>query len=153
MLAGDPPDLVGHTTRPRADVLFAFAGGRGTADCQRAAAAMDIPIVRIHPVAEPRVWNRHHGDAPGPSVYVGRGTPLGNPFRLGQSPPSEILDQYRRWLWSRLNPACPDYDRAAEQAIDSLGAEASLVCSCWPSPCHAEVIVRAWRYRKKARAA
>lgn len=28
----------------------------------------------------PRVWNKHHKNAPADAVYIGRGSPWGNPF-------------------------------------------------------------------------
>jgi hypothetical protein len=104
-------------------------------------------------VAEPRLWNRHHGNPPGPALYVGRGSPLGNPFtlepgddRLTAAP--RILGAYRRWLWARVDQGSTEFDPAVVSAIDSITAEHFLVCSCWPSLCHAEVIVRAWRHRR-----
>jgi hypothetical protein len=32
----------------------------------------------------PRVYNKHHGNAPADAVYIGRGSPYGNRFVIGE---------------------------------------------------------------------
>jgi len=32
----------------------------------------------------PRVYNRHHGDAPPDAIYIGRGSAYGNRFVIGE---------------------------------------------------------------------
>lgn len=148
MLAGEWP---GELPRPQVGLLVAFAGGRGTRDCISAADRLGVEVVLIAPVQEPRPWNRHHGDPPGRAVYIGRGTPLGNPYRLdvreGETKAQaaeRVLGAYREWLWTQVGPKRPD-DRALRMLRD-IGSEDYLVCSCWPSWCHAEVVIRAWRW-------
>lgn len=95
-------------------------------------------------VALPKVINRHHfrGKAwPKPAVYIGRGTPLGNPFTVAEHG-LDALDLYRRWLWDRIKAR----DRAVLQALRSITARHHLVCSCAPRPCHGDVVVAAWRW-------
>lgn len=87
------------------------------------------------------VWNRHNGPAPQPSVYVGRPSPWGNPWThlaFGSAPHrsdtrDEAIAKYRSWLDERLvrDP----------MFIEPLRRAASLVCSCAPLPCHADVLV------------
>jgi len=145
--------LFGERERPPADVLFAFSGGRGTANCRTEAAKRGIPIEHIEPVDEPRIWNRHHGEAPKPWLYVGRGSPLGNPFEFelregetrAEAAPRE-LDRYKRWLWPLINPGGASFDQTVATELAYITADHHLVCSCWPRHCHAEVIVRAWRW-------
>lgn len=158
MLDGDgQPDLFGAHVRPPARLLVAFEGGDGTADCIEAAADRGIVIERVDPVHEPRPWNRHHGEPPGSSVYVGRGSPLGNPFPVefdeGETRAQaarRILHRYKRWLWARIRPGSSEFDPAARSMIEKLAPDAWVVCSCWPRHCHAEVIIRAWRYLRGA---
>ena len=150
MLAGEQPDLFGSTGRDRVGILAAFTGNDGTADCCDAAAGMGIEVVQIRATPEPTIWNRHHGDPPGEAVYVGRGSPLGNPFSIqrGESRAEaapRVLDDYRRWLWSKINPRSSDVDQRVSAALGALTPAMYLVCSCWPAQCHAEIIVRAWR--------
>lgn len=99
----------------------------------------------------PTVVNRHHHadprsrkpdrrpPLPEPWVYVGRGTPLGNPFTVGEHGPA-ALDMYRAWLRERVEMG----DAAVMKALRSITAEHHLVCSCAPRPCHAGVIVEVW---------
>jgi hypothetical protein len=151
MLDGD--DLFGAATaRPRADLLVAFPGGRGTSDCTDAALERGLPVVSVDATAEPRIWNRHHGDPPGAWIYIGRGSPLGNPFQVelqeGESRADAVgraLEKYRAWLWSRIRPG-PDRSPIVVDALRHLTPEHYIVCSCWPANCHGEVVVRAWRW-------
>jgi hypothetical protein len=97
----------------------------------------------------PYVVNRHHfrgKPLPDPHLYVGRGTPLGNPFKLSDLQPGEdrmvILDRYRRWLWEKIR----ENDAEVLAYFRRIKHETALVCSCAPKPCHADVIVRAWQW-------
>ncbi len=90
----------------------------------------------------PIVVNRHHfrnKQIPEPSLYVGRGTPLGNPFTVQKHGPG-ALELYRRHLWQKIRGR----DVAVLAAMGAITAKHSLVCSCKPRPCHGDVIVRAW---------
>jgi hypothetical protein len=72
-----PGELV---AQPPVDFLIRFPGGDGTRDCTVAALERGLHVHWIDAREEPRVWNRHHGKPPGPAVYCGWGTPVGNPF-------------------------------------------------------------------------
>ena len=156
--------LDGLGSRPPTDLLLALDGGESTKSTIRAARKRGTPVIEIEPVAEPRIWNRHHGTPPAlhdpafeagivssrrpsPIVYIGRGTPLGNPFELphdetrAEAAP-RILGQYRRWLGLQLRERGP----AVVAALDEITAEHFVICSCWPNPCHGELVVRAWRW-------
>lgn len=77
-------------------------------------------------------------------VYVGRPSPLGNPFRIGPDGDRQaVVAKYRRWLWSSLKA-----DRAVRLELHELLAKArqgplELVCWCAPQACHADVIASA----------
>lgn len=158
MLDGRRPDML--VTSPRADWLCAFAGGRGTNGCRRAAKDRGIEIVDVAPAIEPRPWNRHHGQPPGPSIYVGEVSPLGNPWRdwraelrYGETRADaavRVLAKYKSWLWQRINGG-PDHDPAVVAALEQLTPDHYAVCSCWPAHCHAEVVIRAWRWLQRRR--
>lgn len=95
----------------------------------------------------PVVINRHHyrnRRFPQPWCYIGRGTPLGNPFTLKEHGP-QALELYRRWLWDKIR----DKDPAVLRALRRITAEHHLVCSCKPRPCHGDVVVRAWQWLKE----
>lgn len=109
----------------------------------------------------PQVVNRHHfrtvvgpgsrrpreddtrPELPEPWVYIGRGTALGNPWRVGvDGSPEQVLQKYRRHLFERLRERDPAVMTAMRQIVEST----SLVCSCAPRPCHGHVVVRAWSW-------
>ncbi len=78
---------------------------------------------------------------PDPWIYVGRGSPLGNPFRPGyQTSHEDALASYRRWLWDRIR----HNDPAVMRAMHSIAQDSALVCSCSPKACHADIVLRAW---------
>ena len=77
----------------------------------------------------PRVYNKHHGDAPADAVYVGRGSPWGNPFRIP-------ADGDRATVIARFETeALPRLDLAALRGK-------SLICYCAPLACHADILLR-----------
>ena len=94
----------------------------------------------------PTVINRHHfkNGLPEPSIYIGRGTPLGNPYTKGDFG-NDALEMYRRWRWRRLT----ERDPAVLRALAEIREEHHLVCSCKPGPCHGDIVVRAWEWIRK----
>ena len=92
------------------------------------------------------IGNRHRGDR---GVYVGRGTALGNPYVVGRDGSRRgVVDLYKRWLWIRMQ----DKDSKQWNALLGLLKHAkktggvTLVCSCAPLLCHAEIIRAALYY-------
>lgn len=78
----------------------------------------------------PRVLNRHRDEVPHDAVYVGRGTPWGNPFHVGRDGPrAVVLKKFEREV-------LPTLDLAPLRGRD-------LVCSCAPKACHADALLRA----------
>lgn len=76
-------------------------------------------------------------------VYVGRPSPLGNPFPLGPATSrAHVISQYRDWI--ARNEQQPEIAAALEQ-IRQLSSTHTVELECWcsPEPCHAEVI-RDW---------
>jgi hypothetical protein len=115
----------------------------------------------------PRSINRHHyrwvehvGPAPTPKkmpkkgkntlpqpwLYVGRPSPLGNPFHFQRGDLREdLLEQYRLWLWQKIR----ENDWRVMLALRSITEETALVCSCAPKPCHSDVVIRAWNWMRE----
>jgi hypothetical protein len=159
MLDGDGQDLFGIFEHPPASFVVAFDGDVGTLDCTSAATARALHVERVLPVLEPRIWNAHHGRPPGPAFKVGRPAPLGNPdpleLREGETraeAAGPAIEQYKHWLWSRINPKSRYYDPSVRRSLESITAAHYLVCTCWPRHCHAEAIVEAWRWLQAERA-
>lgn len=96
----------------------------------------DIQIVNIH-------------DYNGEYYYVGRGSPLGNPFSdkpskfdvMKTGSRKESIEKYKEWIEERLLYNTPQR-RAIEECVNILISRNKIVlgCFCKPKPCHAEVI-------------
>lgn len=86
------------------------------------------------------VVNKHHGKS---GEYIGRGSPLGNPFVIGKDGTREqVIAKYRVWLQEQIDKGNPvvldELNRLGNKAIDEKGL--ALQCFCYPKPCHGEVI-------------
>ena len=82
----------------------------------------------------PRIWNRHHGDEPAGAVYIGRGSPYGNRFVIG-----EHGDRDR---------VCNLFDREQLPEMDvSALVGRDLVCFCAPHRCHGDSILLKANFR------
>lgn len=78
----------------------------------------------------PKVYNKHHKDAPPDAVYVGRGSPWGNPFvMLNADQRDAVCDKFELEILPKL-------DLAPLRGKD-------LVCFCAPRRCHADSLVKA----------
>ncbi len=77
-------------------------------------------------------------------AYVGRPSPLGNPFQLGRDGSrAEVIARYRLWLWAQLQqPGSIQHRELQRLLVQALGQGGRLELLCWCAPlrCHAEVI-------------
>lgn len=125
----------------RSDALIAIWDGKspGTNHMIQTALARGLRVYVYRPrsaraaEAGPRVLNRHHGPMPAGAVYVGRGTPWGNPYKVGpDGSREEVIQKFRAFLARR-----PDLVASVRREL----AGRSLVCSCAPAACHADVLL------------
>lgn len=78
-------------------------------------------------------------------IYIGRGSPLGNPYSIEIVGPSraEVIELYRVWLEEKIQaenePVCDALNEIAH--LYATGHDVNLVCFCSPRACHGEVIV------------
>jgi hypothetical protein len=84
--------------------------------------------------------NKKSGDT---GEYIGRGTPLGNPFRIGRDGNrKEVIDKYAHWLKYQFNSGTKEVlseiFRLEKLCIAQQGL--TLVCHCTPEKCHGEII-------------
>lgn len=81
-------------------------------------------------------------------AYVGRPSPLGNPYALGRDGNrEEVIAKYRRWLWARLQePDSPQERELRRLLAQATAGDLELLCWCAPLPCHAEVVRGALRW-------
>ena len=75
--------------------------------------------------------------------YVGRPSPLGNPFKLERESDREsVIERYEVWLHEKIRTrnkvVCDELNRLYKIARDSGVLE--LLCWCAPKRCHADVI-------------
>ncbi len=69
------------------------------------------------------------------TVYIGRGSIFGNPYRIGKDGNrKEVINLYRRYVLSGTNILLL-------KAIYDLPREAILGCYCKPKDCHGDIIV------------
>lgn len=91
----------------------------------------------------PRIYSKRKGAEPPPpdAVYVGRGTPWGNPFSIGQAiiavgeraTREQVCDCFESYAVRRLR-------REPDWLEPLIGKD--LVCWCAPKRCHAETLLR-----------
>lgn len=76
----------------------------------------------------------------GDGVYIGRGSPWGNPFRIGvHGNRKEVIQMYREWL-DGLRSA-PDGERHPPKSeIRKQLQGKRLLCYCAPKLCHGTVL-------------
>ena len=77
--------------------------------------------------------------------YIGRPSPLGNPFTVKQHGHGTAIDLFKDWLniqWVTNNqPVIRELLRLAMELRDNK--EITLICWCAPKPCHGNIIGKA----------
>jgi hypothetical protein len=91
-----------------------------------------------------KITNKHHGHQPDGDrrIYIGRGSPLGNPFPITPAlPRDQAIAAYRPWLMDKIAANDPAVCNALNDiAAKSMSGGVDLVCYCAPKHCHGEVI-------------
>lgn len=78
----------------------------------------------------PKVYNKHHKDAPDDAVYVGRPSFWGNPFVIGpDGTRAEVIERYREHV-SEMHGLIKQWLKGKD-----------LICYCAPKPCHADILL------------
>lgn len=76
-----------------------------------------------------KVHNKHARSAPPDAVYVGRGSPWGNPYKVGEHGSREqCIRQFELDVLPHLD-------------LSPLRGK-HLICYCAPKACHADVLLR-----------
>lgn len=86
-------------------------------------------------------------------VYVGRGrgSVLGNPYKIGKDGDrDEVIRKYRVWLWKEYLKE-GEVTKAIDALVQAYIEDGQLLLGCWcaPEPCHADVIKRLVMYLVK----
>lgn len=70
-------------------------------------------------------------------VYIGRGSPWGNPYRIGcDGDRGQVVDLYETYMRGRLAASKP----LRRDLLNLRGKR--LGCFCKPLPCHGDVLMR-----------
>lgn len=78
----------------------------------------------------PKVHNKYARTAPPGAVYIGRGSPWGNPYAIGPGRTRDaVCDMFEQLVLPTLN-------------LEPLRGK-DLVCFCAPKRCHGDSILRA----------
>lgn len=80
----------------------------------------------------PTIYNQHNDGVPAHAIYVGRGSPFGNPFRIVNGRRDKAIMKFRGWLLTQ-----PDLIEKVKRELRGK----DLVCYCAPSFCHAEILM------------
>lgn len=84
-----------------------------------------------------QVLNKYKMEKGTPGVYIGRPSPLGNPFKLGEhGVRGELVALFKDYFLSKLAARDPEI----EIAFRKLKPSDNLICYCAPAPCHGHVI-------------
>jgi hypothetical protein len=81
----------------------------------------------------------------GEGVYIGRPSPLGNPFKIGEhGTREEVIQRYRAWLWQQIKLQGVVYEELKRLAAVAKQGDLVLVCWCKEPGrsvrCHGDVI-------------
>jgi len=69
-------------------------------------------------------------------VYIGRGTPFGNPYVIGENGTREdVIRLYRTYFYDRLKKE-PDWKKKVEALKGKV-----LGCHCAPLGCHGNILI------------
>lgn len=96
-------------------------------------------VNRPEQVLRMTVVNKHHGQS---GIYIGRGSPLGNPFPIqGADTRDIVIAKYEDWLRKQVEQRNPTVLAELERIGDlALTQGVNLQCFCAPKRCHGDVI-------------
>lgn len=81
-------------------------------------------------MSAPKVHNKYHNTVPHDAVYIGRGSPYGNPFVIGKhGDRDQVCDRFEAEVLPTLD-------------LEPLRGR-DLVCFCKPKRCHGDSILKA----------
>lgn len=82
-----------------------------------------------------RVLNKYHypNGLPIGSIYIGRGSPFGNPFQIGKDGDrTTVLNKFKTYLYT---------NHQLRQLVLATLPGNDLVCFCAPKPCHGDIYI------------
>ena len=77
------------------------------------------------------------------AVYIGRPSPLGNPFKLSpEMSRDESVKQFRSYFINEI----ANRNQSILSALESLDEDSLLLCHCAPLACHGDVVKEIWEF-------
>ena len=79
------------------------------------------------------------------SIYIGRGSALGNPFKMyTEELRDSVCDQYDEFFSSQLEAKDPEFMHELEFLVESafVNGYVKLGCFCAPRRCHGDTVKR-----------
>lgn len=81
----------------------------------------------------PKVFNKYYGNAPANAIYIGRGSPYGNPYVIGKNGTrEECIAKFEALI--RANSHLVTH-------IKQLRGR-DLLCYCAPRACHGDILLK-----------
>lgn len=91
-----------------------------------------------------KVVNKYHGHKPDGDrkIDIMRGTPLGNPFKVGvYGDRDTCIQAFSGWLVNQIQAENQEILAALNHIADrATSGGVDLICCCAPAPCHGEII-------------
>lgn len=81
----------------------------------------------------------HKSDFKGKTIYIGRGSPFGNPYKMKNNSLEErkrVIDKFKIMFYSEMGKPLRDMAKGIALKYDNI----ALTCWCHPLPCHGDVI-------------
>lgn len=75
--------------------------------------------------------------------YIGRPTPLGNPFSVEKYGRDQAISMYKTWLANNIRTPAVRNEIIRLARIYKEKGTLNLICWCHPLPCHGEVVAKA----------
>lgn len=73
-------------------------------------------------------------------VYIGRGSPWGNPFKIGEhGNRAQVIEKHRKWINGLLKAPNGERPPSKEQIRKHLRGR-KLLCYCHPKRCHGNLL-------------
>lgn len=106
------------------------------------------------------VVSKHKYQPTDHDFYIGRGSPLGNPFTHLRSHSKaiyhcltrdEAIGRYRPWIKEQIETKAPGVNELLQKILESViaGNDVQLVCFCAPLSCHGDIIREIIEHRYK----
>ena len=87
------------------------------------------------------ILNKYKVESTKGTTYIGRGSPLGNPFPITKELPRlEAIAKYKVYLIQRIL----SNNDIILNALKSLTNDSKLLCFCAPAPCHGNIVKDIW---------